>query len=317
MRVTYAAPGVCPTESEFGERVRSRVQRARFAEPGELARAFDVTVSVAPAEPSFLGHLEFIAADGQRAERNVAGATCDELVSSLALITALAIDDRAPEPEPTEMPPLPSPPPLAESTPPKKANPSLGASPREAEPATAHARRVRWDVGLSAGALTWLTRDAEPSFGLFVAASPYESSWSLRLSAFDARQTRQVKRGSAEFSADFAADWLRLEACPVAFSFSPHVSLAPCVAFDGGVLRATSVESAGIAHGNQGIFWAAGVALLRLGWEVDRRWVLGLDGELGVPFVRQIFQFRDPDIELLETPKIGGGAKFSVGLRFP
>jgi hypothetical protein len=127
VRVTYLAPAACPTEAEFLERVHSRVQRAHFAEPGELARAFDVTVSAESGDAGFLGRLEFVDTDGQHASRSLKGAACDELASSLALITALAVDDRIAEAPPDEVSPKPSPPPAEQSAPTQKTNSELAA----------------------------------------------------------------------------------------------------------------------------------------------------------------------------------------------
>ena len=316
VRVSYAAPAGCPVEGAFIERVRSRVQRARFAEPDELARAFDVTVRNTPGEAGFVGHLEFVGGDAQHAERTVRGATCDELASSLALITALAIDDRAEPAEPAGMPPLPSPPPLAPSTPPEAAKPSWAASPREPEPAAPRAReRLRWDVGLSAGTLTWITSDAALSFGAYFELGAPKSGWSARLSNFYSRQTRVVTNVG---SADFATDWARLEGCPFTLPFSSQLSLTPCAALDLGVLHASAVQSTTLVpQPSKNRWWAAAVALLRLGWQASPRWVLGVDGEFGVPFVSDTFQFRNPTVDLFKTPQIGGGGKFWVGLRFP
>ena len=316
VRVSYAAPADCPSEGAFIERVRSRVQRARYAEPGELARAFEVTVRNAPSDTGFVGYLEFVGADGRHAERNVKGATCDELASSLALITALAIDDRIEPAEPAEMPPIPAPPPLAPSAPPKEAKPSLVASPREPERAEPAAReRLRWDLGLSAGTATWITSNAAVTLGAYVELGAPKAGWSARLSVFDSRQTHTVTDVG---SADFATDWARLEACPIAVPMSSRLSLIPCAAVDLGVLHASAVKSPGLEpRASSNRLWAAGIALLRLGWQATPRWVAGLDAELGVPLTRSTFQFQSPNVDLFETPQIGAGGKIWLGLRFP
>ena len=104
-------PAACPSEVDFLERVRSRVQRARFAEPGELAHTFEVTIGSADGDGAFLGRVEFVDSDGQRVARSLKGSACDELASGLALITALALDDRIAEAPPDDVSPKPSPPP--------------------------------------------------------------------------------------------------------------------------------------------------------------------------------------------------------------
>src|SRR4051794_29863719 len=134
VRVAYLAPAACPTEAEFQARVSSRVQRAQFAAQGELARAFDVTIRTEAGKTSFLGRLEFVDTDGRRAARSLKGSQCDELASSLALITAPAIDDRIAEAPPAAVSIDPSPPRPEPSTPTPKANSESSASPRLPEP---------------------------------------------------------------------------------------------------------------------------------------------------------------------------------------
>ncbi|MEO6602798.1 MAG: hypothetical protein ABIQ16_23140 [Polyangiaceae bacterium] len=314
VRVIYRAPDACPTEAEFLERVRSRVQRARFAEPGELARAFDVTVSGVQADASFLGHLEFVDGDGRRAARSLKGAACDELASSLALITALALDDRIAEAPPDAASPEPSPPPAEPRAPTQKTNPEPKTPPRLPEPddhSQPSPKRLRWDLGANAGVLSWVTASAAPMLGLYAELGSRTPSWSVRLSAFDARRT---KTNPDVGSADFAADWLRLEACPVALALDTQFSLTPCLAIDGGRLQGRARTASAQARS---LFWAAGAAVLRVSWVYRERLVLGWDGELGVPFVHQTYRFENPGGTVLDVPKIGLGAKFGVGLRFP
>ena len=319
VRVSYDAPASCPADSVFIERVRSRLQRGRFAETGELARAFDVTVTANADGKAFLGHLEFIASDGQSAVRNVSGNTCDDLVSSLALITALAIDDRSAESESesAEPAPLPSPPRAAVSEPPKKIDPSTEATPREPESTEKRARpRLRWDIGANAGVMSWVTDGAAFDVGAFAELGSRTPSWSARVSAFYSSDTKD----SDARSANFKTAWLRLEGCPVAIALSGTVSLAPCAAFDAGLLRSQGEPSAALINTNTANnFWAAGVALARLSWVVRERLVIGLDGEVGVPLTRQDFQVRNSDSgsTLLRVPKIGLGVKIGVGVRFP
>ncbi len=318
VRVSYAAPAECPSENVFMERVRTRTEKARFAWPGELARAFAVTVREIDRESRFLGHLEFVDADGQRAERNLRGANCDELVSSLALITALAIDDRIAEAPADETSPPPSPRSVAKSAPSQeKTSPELQAPPRSPERSDPSRKRLRWELGGNAGVQSWVTRSVAPLFGGYVELGSSTPSWSLRLSGFHSQRTRSIGSNSA----DFAADWLRLEACPIVQPLGDSFSLSPCLAFDGGQFRARVEKSDALtAVHDTNLFWASGVALVRLSWVYRQRLVLGWDGELGVPFVAHDFQFKNADgssSSVLNVPKFGFGAKFGVGLRFP
>jgi len=316
VRVTYAAPEICPTEEVFLERVRSRTRRATFAEPGELARSFDVRILRAQGNDELLGQLEFVDLDGNRAVRSLRGSACEQVASSLALITALAIDDRMAEAPADDSNSLLSATPAAASEPHPK-NPEQVAPSRPPEPPARapKANYLRWELGGNIGALTWTTSRASPAFGVYAELGSARPAWSARLSAFDSRSSS----GEGTQRAEFVTNWLRLEACPATIGLGRQFSLSPCVAFDAGRLQAEAPSAPG-STGPQNIAWAAAVALARISWLFRERLSLGLDTELGVPLVRHSFRFvnEDNSLQLVgEVPKIGVGVKFGVGVRFP
>jgi len=316
VRVAYVAPASCPDEQVFVARVRSRTEHGRFADPGELARTFDVRLSEPEHGAGFSGEIEFIDVDGSSARRSVTGATCDEVVSSLALIMALSIDDRVAQTVAREQASSPSPPLAAPSAPTKKeaaSAPAVSRATRERspEPTPLH---LRWQFGLNAGVLNWVSPSVTPMFGGFAELGSREHGGSLRLSGFDARQTKLVRNGA---EAHFATDWLRLDFCPLAFAAARQVMISPCAAFDAGVLSARASGSELVRKTSSAPFWAAGVALARLSWEIAGHFVLGLDGELAVPLVRRHFVVNNPTVDVFQAPALGVGAKAGVGLRFP
>ena len=89
----YEAEAGCPDAAEFGGEVRGRASRARLADPGERARTF--TVRITRAGRTFRGPLEVRETAGDSSARDVSGASCAEVASALALVTALAIDPQA------------------------------------------------------------------------------------------------------------------------------------------------------------------------------------------------------------------------------
>ena len=299
--------------------MRARTEHGRFAGPRELARTFDVSLTQSPHDAGFAGQIAFIDVDGAQAQRKVTGATCDEVTSSLALIMALSIDDRVALAEARDNQSTPSPPTAAPSEPPKKATPSPAASPR-APPSTAApaALHLRWDIGVNGGALTWVAENTAFAFGVFGELGSREHTWSVRLSAFDARQTRDVQAGQQAHS---ATDWLRAELCPFALPIGAHVSVSPCAAFDVGALTVTAQGDAVIPRAAKTNPWAAGGALVRFGWEFEDRLILNLDGELGAPLSREDFRIQNPDgsttRRAFQAPALGVGAKAGVGVRFP
>jgi hypothetical protein len=89
IRLTYRAAGDCPAEARFVDAVQRRTARWQIVAE-EHARAFDVDVSAGGSRSR--GVLRITAPDGTVTRRAVAGASCAEVVSALALMTALAID---------------------------------------------------------------------------------------------------------------------------------------------------------------------------------------------------------------------------------
>lgn len=316
VRVVYAAPASCPDEQVFVARVRARTQHGRFAAPGELARTFEIAMTESARGAGFAGQIEFTDTDGQSAHRKVAGASCDEVASSLALIMALSIDDRVALAEAAR--PLPSPPSAEPSAPPKENTPSAAASPiAAASAASPTPLHLSWQLGANAGASTWVTSDLTPAFGAFAELGSREHAWSARLSGFDARRTSDAGGGR---QAHFATDWLRAEFCPLALPAQAKWWISPCAAFDTGALNAAARGGAVRAESPKPVLWASGVALLRLNGQMAGRLILSLDAELGLPLIRHDFSFRNADgstTTAFHVPALGVGAKAGVGLRFP
>lgn len=131
----YVASGGCPDRAQFVERVRTFTTKAEVAiDDGAPRRKFGIHVARAAA----LVRGELTIDDrGAKTTRTVSGATCDEVISALALATALAVDpdalgvepaaDPSPPPEPPPTPPKPPAPPPPKQKPPVSAKPRLVA----------------------------------------------------------------------------------------------------------------------------------------------------------------------------------------------
>jgi hypothetical protein len=102
VRFVYDVPSQCPEVGAFTERLRDRTSRGRAAEEGELARTF--VLRVEKVDGQFIGSLEFVDASGSRVGWRVQGEQCDAVVTSLALITAVAIDVTLRDEEPVPSP---------------------------------------------------------------------------------------------------------------------------------------------------------------------------------------------------------------------
>jgi hypothetical protein len=101
--VEYEAPDDCPTAADFLAALQSRTPRARLATADEAIDAVQLRVTVHVSSPGSWGSLMLLDDGDITGRRQVAGATCAEVVDALALATALSLDPTAllrAEPEP-------------------------------------------------------------------------------------------------------------------------------------------------------------------------------------------------------------------------
>lgn len=95
VRIAYRAYPGCPSEAEFLAQVGARIGKASTS--SEMRDAQSVVVTLTAAPRGAIGKIETSTPDGSTGSRIVRGRTCAEVVSALALFTALAIDPRAAE----------------------------------------------------------------------------------------------------------------------------------------------------------------------------------------------------------------------------
>jgi hypothetical protein len=92
VHLDYDASEGCPDRAAFIAEITARTSRARFVDAAADVRSFRATIR--NQADRAVGSL--VSNTGQNgAERRVSGKTCSEVVSALALITALAIDPSA------------------------------------------------------------------------------------------------------------------------------------------------------------------------------------------------------------------------------
>lgn len=306
VRFRYSAPDGCPNAAEFAERVRERSPALVVAGEGELARSFAVTVAADAS--GAVGRLEFVDADGENVSRVVRGETCDEVVSSVALVTALVLGAPVTEPPPLE----------GDGSPPSTPAPATLASATPAPPPAAPLREQPvMAMGFGAGYIGW----AGPSGGLGVDAlfdvAFRKQGPTLRLSAWHWR----ASEAAGGRSADFRAWGGRLERCPLILSGGAFFAM-PCLATNLGYFRGEGVRGAGVqSPQSSGIFWADVLLIARVGVKLGRFVALEAQGDLEFPLVRHTFGFRDPNggppVTVYEIPVVSGGAEGHLVVRFP
>ncbi len=105
IELQYRAPANCPARARFQDEVGALTPKAAFVEARPGIRRFDVVITVSGGKVD--GKLG-IDAGSEHSEREVSGKTCKEVVSALALATAIAVDPNllgGPAPSSSEPPP--------------------------------------------------------------------------------------------------------------------------------------------------------------------------------------------------------------------
>jgi hypothetical protein len=318
IRFQYAAPPECPDAAAFAARVRERTARGRLAEPGELARTFGVELT-ADAQ-GFSGQIAFLDDNGAIVNRQLRGEQCDAVVTSLALITALALDATLREAEP-EPEPEPEPAGTTEEAP-RPAQPRLPITPQvEVEAPDSRGRpgellHARIGVG---GALTTILDSprgdlVSPRIGL-LGQLEWRSALALRLSAHLDRLDFTVDEGRRARLRLLA---LETSFCPW-FLRSGALGFYPCGTVDVGSLRAEGELGDRLTTaGGDTIVWVSVGAEARLLFDFSTLplWV-ELSGSAGFPLIAtHRFRFRNPSAVAYEVPRFPVAGGVALGVRF-
>jgi hypothetical protein len=99
VRLDYQADARCPTQlmsdGAFVSEVRSRSPRIHFAPDAPRSLVVRIVRERGQGRTKMVGRIELHESDGTTTERAVSGATCEEAVSALGLVAALALDPTA------------------------------------------------------------------------------------------------------------------------------------------------------------------------------------------------------------------------------
>jgi len=305
VRVDYSAPTTCPGKEAFLDGILGRTARARRANDTDRARVFVVAITEGGQESR--GHLAIRAPDGAETEREVVGDTCEEVVSALALIAALAIDPHA-KAGPTAAP----------VTPPTAAplNVAQPITPARAEspPHSEGAGRETWHLGTSVGAS--VTGGIGPQLaagGALAIQLVAPRTWPVVPGAslgFEraSSDASDSPRGTATFTWTVGF----LEVCPLRGWLGP-VSLAPCARFEAGTLTGVGYDIVPSRSSTQA--WAALGGAVRAEWSFAGPLFVSLEGGLRAPFVQPTFFF-EPDSVVYRPPDVAGAGSASLGAYF-
>jgi hypothetical protein len=293
--LTYEGPADCPDAQGFQAQVRGRTARVRFIEPGQPS---DVgwTVVIRQAQSGTSGTLRVSGAALGKLERKVKAASCEQVVSALALGAALSVDPDASlvaQAEPASAPPRAEPEPAALPAPPARRS------------------ATRFSLGLNltvrsglAPELAWAPR---PFVGLsFRGQSGH--TWGLRLSAAQAHGSATSSAGQADFTWSLG----RLEVFPVRWG-SGVLRFEPALFVEAGQLRARGVAVTPVNEVLRPALLAG--ALGRLSLVAFDLLLVELEGGPAVPLIRDRFYVQE-NTTVFRIPAVAGFAAAGVGLEF-
>jgi hypothetical protein len=299
IRVELVAPAECGREPDLFPMVVARTRRARPAQGAEPARRFRAVVS--READAVVGTLLAESLDGTTSTRLVRGGACDEVLSALALVVAVAVDPRALAASVPSTPPSPGAAPAAPSAGPTAPRAlERPAGERIAPAADGRAASGSFEIG----AAFLVLRGAGPS-ALFGAEATAGRSfgrpgwWAplVQLGAAYARAPReQLDRGTASF------EWVAttLHACPSRIPFAEAVELAVCARAELGVVRGTGD---GIAHPQSasGVWGSVGAgAIVRI--PLGAAWSARAGAGAGAALARHEFVFDEPRSPVWRVP---------------
>ncbi|HWO26600.1 MAG TPA: hypothetical protein VNO30_48055 [Kofleriaceae bacterium] len=318
VELRYTAPPGCPTRDATVELIRERTAAVRFA-PG-ARRVFEIRITA--GEQGYTGALIVDAA----ADKQLAAQRCDDLVTALALVLALAIDPAAaagPRDPPAAAaggatggaaaagPPDPATA-VAAAGPPGPATAVAAADPPGPAGAVAAAmarprRRVVLDGAI--GGLVGAGLTPDPLLAGSLAARATWRAVAAELALVAGRDTTVAADGRASFL------WITARPAACQLWRRGGLELGGCGHVELGLVRAAGEDIVNARSLYR--LWAAAGAHGSLRWSATgRRGFAQLQLGAAVPITRDRYWFK-PGIILHETPPVTAWLGLGVGLRFP
>jgi hypothetical protein len=254
--------------------------------------------------------MAFTDAAGRPVSRAVSAERCEEVVSGMALVTALAIQSQV-FGEQAAASASTAPVASSPAEPPAPRTPMVASPPRQPP----RSRPSPWahDVGLRFGAADGVGPRLATGVGALWGVGTVAHPSLVRLVA-DWYETRTVERagGKARFQL-FAG---RLEVCPVRLVLTRSLVLPACASVEAGVLEAEGKGHEVVNPKTVYWPWAAAVLAPRLRFDLGHVFA-ELVAEERFPLVHRNFKFNRPQREVHQIPYVAFGAAAAVGLRFP
>jgi hypothetical protein len=320
--VDYVAPRGCSDADAFAADLHERVPQVALTRDAD---ALHLDVRLRRHGDRFEGRVTVREADGSVSQRTVTGVTCEEVVSAVTLIAALAIDP-SPPPRPTpEEPAAPA------ATDPDGAPRALAAAPPEGErPAgtrdvqTATASRpldrveaaparggsTSLSVGAHAGASSRINGTVLASGALFfdlqgTTRAVFDPALRVRFER-TSNGTAAAPRGAGQFTWTLGS----VELCPLAWSMW-RVRISPCARVDGGALAA---EGRDVQPSRSDVrVWLSAGAVGRARFLIAGPLYAELEEALFAPLVRDRF-YVAPDVTVFRAAALGWAMSGGLGV---
>ncbi len=299
VRVDYRAPPGCPDEAWFLAQLRARTQLFGYAPGDAPVQTFRVRVS--STARGVKGTLTIVDPSGRTSVREVAAASCDDVVDAVALMAALAVDSNAVT---SPIRPTQSPTRIPEPAPTREPSGSISST---------ASSRWRLSAGVDIGFRTGLAPDALWEAPLFVELArdvPASLGGPSFRASFEHTATgaEVISPGAARFT------WTagRLDACPVRLG-ADKVGLSPCARLELGALSGTGT---GIANGREETrFWSATGALGRVDWRLGEGLYVEAEGGAMISLTREHYFF-PPNTPIYDVPDLGASGSLGFGAYF-
>ena len=309
-RLEYWARGQCPDAVEFARQIQTRAPRLRPAEADEPALGFYAELDASGG--SATGRLTARSPDGREVKREVRGATCDDVVTALALIAALAADPS----QPVEAPSTGAKP-AQRRKPPHSAEPAadeagydLLSEPLVRDPAQ------RWTYGIGGGLAFDSSIAPSPGYGLSVAFEAEGPGGSAARPLFVLSANRAAAASTETSAGNAAFTWLafRLTGCPVRWPEQTPLFLRPCAFVDAGGLEGK--VSFGAESSDKTEAWFALGAFGRIEALVGEVMAFELDGGVSLPLRHDEFRAGESQSVAFRVPNAGILGRIGLSYRF-
>ncbi len=302
-RLEYWAQGRCPDASEFAHQIQTRAPRLRLAEGDEPALGFYAELIERAGAAS--GRLTARSPDGREVVREVRGPTCDDVVTALALIAALAADPN----QPVEAAPA------ARVAP---ARPVQHGTERAAAPELEPELEPmpRWTFGIGGGFGFDSSIAPNPSYCLGIAFDAEGHAGSAWRPLFSLSLLRAVSSTTETQGSTVSFDWVafRLAACPARWPEETPLFVRPCGFLDAGLLGG-DVKS-GPSSQAETKNWLAVGGFLRTEALVGEVVSFQLDGGVTVPLIRSSFSAGGGQPVAFQVPASGILGRIGLSYRF-